>query len=468
MSGNFGRLIAALLASALVASCGGTSGSPAPGAPANRAPTFSSAGSATIPENSMDVFYTAAASDPDGDAVTYTIAGGADAGSFMLTGPALSLNAPANFDRYADADRNNVYEVTLQASDGRGGTSLLPLAVAISNAREGIAVTQLATGFAANSFLVANSFTTAIFAVEPTGAIWQVDPVTGTSSIIAQTFSAGETGRVIAAAESNLFVMVLIADGDRIVARSIPHSQTRFTTTRTIQLASGVVPTPAATLFTGSGSYLFAAIGDPPGNLAQDNSSGYGKVHLVQFARCGVTSDTYCLKSDYRGIGVREPAGGTDLGNLTLLLDRNPDTHDEASLFDMFGGTANFEWPYKAGTVTVRDGLIGRGAEPSLIFPRGTSPTQSAGLIGGLIYRGAVVSLQNNMVFADREGRFFVAPTSLLTNGGLQDLSRNDNRAVDFRPINGTLNLATGLGSNQSGRMFIMDQDGDLFAVDPG
>lgn len=414
----------------------------------------------------MAVFYTAAANDPEGDAITYSIAGGADAGVFTLTGQALSLNAPANFDRFADADRNNVYEVILQASDGKGGTSLLPVSVAVTNAREGIVVTPLRTGFAPGSFLVANRFTTPIFAVEPTGAIWKVDPVTGIASIIAQAFAAGETGRVIAAAEVSSFIVVLIADGDRILARSITDNPVYYNFNNTVQLASGLVPTPAVTLFTGSGGYLFAGIGDPQGNLAQLNNSGYGKVHFVEVDRCGVTSFTYCLRSDYRGIGVRDPAGGTDVGNFTLLLDRNSDTHDEASLFDLFGGTANFEWPYKAGTVTVRDGLIGRGAEPSLIFPRGTSPTQSAGLIGGLLYRGAVVSLQNNMVFADREGRFFVAPTSLLTNGGLQDLSRNDNRAADFQPLSGTLNQPVGIGSNQAGRMFILDQDGDLFAVD--
>ncbi|WP_040410163.1 cadherin repeat domain-containing protein, partial [Asticcacaulis sp. AC402] len=64
--------------------------------------------------------YVAAATDAENDALTYSIAGGADAALFGIdaaTG-ALSFLAAPNFEAPGDAGGNNVYDVTLRVSDG--------------------------------------------------------------------------------------------------------------------------------------------------------------------------------------------------------------------------------------------------------------------------------------------------------------------------------------------------------------
>src|SRR5512147_1444448 len=89
-----------LILSALLGAsgCGGGSGtldgtSPPPAG--NRAPAFTSAATATTPENVTGIIYTATASDPDGNPLTFSLSGGADRAAFAMTaGGALSFVVP--------------------------------------------------------------------------------------------------------------------------------------------------------------------------------------------------------------------------------------------------------------------------------------------------------------------------------------------------------------------------------------
>jgi Ca2+-binding RTX toxin-like protein len=90
----------------------------------NKAPVISSnSGGATaavaINENATAVT-TVKATDPEGNTIAYSISGGADAALFKIdakTG-ALSFKAAPNFEAPKDAGKNNVYDVTVKASDG--------------------------------------------------------------------------------------------------------------------------------------------------------------------------------------------------------------------------------------------------------------------------------------------------------------------------------------------------------------
>ena len=90
----------------------------------NRPPQITSLGggdlaSTSAPENQTAVTDVDAI-DPDGDTITYSITGGADAARFAINSGTgvLTFAAPADFENPSDADRNNVYEVTVGASDG--------------------------------------------------------------------------------------------------------------------------------------------------------------------------------------------------------------------------------------------------------------------------------------------------------------------------------------------------------------
>jgi VCBS repeat-containing protein len=108
----------------------------------NEQPTITSDGgglsaSVNATENSTTVT-TASASDPDAGAVlTYSISGGADAAKFSInpaTGTLTFITAP-NFEAPTDSGANNVYDVTVQVSDGTL-TDSQSIAVTVHNANE--------------------------------------------------------------------------------------------------------------------------------------------------------------------------------------------------------------------------------------------------------------------------------------------------------------------------------------------
>ena len=89
--------------------------------------------SVSIPENSTAVT-TVTATDPDGQTLGYSIAGGADSAFFGIdaTGALAFITGP-DFEAPADAGANNIYDVTVQVSDGNGGLDAQAIAVTVTD-----------------------------------------------------------------------------------------------------------------------------------------------------------------------------------------------------------------------------------------------------------------------------------------------------------------------------------------------
>ena len=85
----------------------------------NEIPTITSATSASILENTSGTIYTASATDPENDTLTYSLSG-TDQDNFIIdpSNGAISFAATPNYETPTDADTNNVYQVTLEVSDG--------------------------------------------------------------------------------------------------------------------------------------------------------------------------------------------------------------------------------------------------------------------------------------------------------------------------------------------------------------
>ncbi|MDF1769453.1 MAG: hypothetical protein P1U43_11930, partial [Maricaulis sp.] len=114
-------VLAALAGGGLAVGAGGSS-SPNDAPPPNAAPVFTSSASASVGENQASAF-TAAASDADGDGVTYALSG-TDAALFAIdasTGVVTFLTAP-DYEAPADGDGDNVYDLVVTASDGTNTT----------------------------------------------------------------------------------------------------------------------------------------------------------------------------------------------------------------------------------------------------------------------------------------------------------------------------------------------------------
>jgi Ca2+-binding RTX toxin-like protein len=105
-------------------------------ASANRPPAFTSPTAYTIPENQAQVA-TVAAQDPDGNSLTYGIVGGADANLFQINASTgvLRFKVAPDFEVPADAGANNVYNVTVSASDGFASVTQA-LAISVSDVVE--------------------------------------------------------------------------------------------------------------------------------------------------------------------------------------------------------------------------------------------------------------------------------------------------------------------------------------------
>lgn len=95
----------------------------------------------SIAENTTSVGTLAAVDQDVGQTHTYSIAGGADAALFTIDGQTGALNfiAAPDFEAPSDADGDNVYDVTVQVSDGLLSDSKT-IAVTVTNAA-GVAIT---------------------------------------------------------------------------------------------------------------------------------------------------------------------------------------------------------------------------------------------------------------------------------------------------------------------------------------
>ena len=87
----------------------------------NEKPMLPASATVSVLENQTVVTPAVQAVDPDGEALSYSISGGADAGKFVVnasTGVLTFIAAP-DYENPADADKNNSYVVQVTVSDGK-------------------------------------------------------------------------------------------------------------------------------------------------------------------------------------------------------------------------------------------------------------------------------------------------------------------------------------------------------------
>ncbi len=119
------------------------------GTPVNDAPVITSNGggagvSVGVAENSTAVT-TVTSSDVDGGAAGYSILAGGDAVRFTInpTTGVLSFLAAPDHENPTDGGLDNVYNLTVQVSDGSGGTDTQAIAVTVADVADGIRITPI-------------------------------------------------------------------------------------------------------------------------------------------------------------------------------------------------------------------------------------------------------------------------------------------------------------------------------------
>ena len=105
-----------LISTFTLIACGGDDG----GGGTGTTPVFISATSIDVTENTTVTGYTAVATDDDGDAVTYSLTGGADQSAFSINSSSgvLSFTTAPDFESPTDSGSDNTHVVEITATDG--------------------------------------------------------------------------------------------------------------------------------------------------------------------------------------------------------------------------------------------------------------------------------------------------------------------------------------------------------------
>ena len=489
---------------------GGAGGGTQPPPTMNRPPAFTSAASVNVPENSVGTIYTAVATDPDGNAITYSLSGGADRGAFAITGTgALSFVLPPDFDAPTDADQNNIYLVQIAASDGVTSATL-DLAVTVTNAGpDAFHVTRVAVGFASPLYLTAvPDGSGRVFVVERAGRIRILTPSTGAVAatpfldVSAQTTTDGERGLLGFApapdfTTSGTFYIYMTNSAGQIEIRRYRtlggnRDQADPATADAILTIDHPVNSNhnGGWLAFGPDGLLYMGVGDGGGGGDPPNNAQNLNVLLGKILRIDPSSDAFPADParDYAippsnpfaaaggrpeiwAYGLRNPFRNnfdTVTGNL-WIGDVGQDAREEIDLLRPTDGGANLGWRIMEGSAVFAGPTIPGLTPPVAEYLHGNGARQGNTVTGGLVYRGPIESLNGHYIFADFiDGNIWSIPIAQVAPGSTLGSERFVLRRAQFTPNAGAIANPVCFGFDQAGNVYIVDFGGSIFRIDAG
>ncbi len=490
-------------------SCGGGGGNPGPGpAPGNRPPSITSPATASVVENSSGTIYTATATDPDGNALTFSLAGGADRARFQITtAGGLSFVTPPDFEGPTDTDRNNVYLVQISVSDG-STSAVLDLSINVTNAgNDAFRVARVGTGFSAPIYLAAvPDGSGRVFVVERAGRIRILNPANGAVlptpflDISAETTTDGERGLLGFAVAPNFqttgafYVFLTNLSGHIEVRRYVTLANNRD---RADPATGDVILTilhpgfsnhnggwldfgPDGLLYLGVGDG--GGAGDPSGN-GQNRNVLLGKILRIDIAGDAFPGDPlrdYAIPAsnpfaagggapEIWAYGLRNPFRASfdpATGNL-WIGDVGQGAREEIDLMRPTDGGANFGWNLFEGTAPFSGQATPGLTPPVAEYLHGNGPRQGNSVTGGRVYRGPVEGLNGQYIFADFiSGNIWSIPVAQVSLGMTISSADFILRNADFAPNQGTINNIAAFGVDQAGNVYIVDLGGEIFRIE--
>jgi glucose/arabinose dehydrogenase len=496
------------LVAALLAACGGGGsggGSPTP-TPANQAPSFTSGATASAPENATGSVYTAAASDPDGNALTFAISGGADRERFRITpAGALSFASAPDFEAPADADRDNVYRVELSVSDGQASATLA-LSVTVTNAgSDALVVRRVGSGFSEPLYLTGFPENSGrVLVVEKGGRVRLLSPASGQA---ADPPFLDIRGTISTDGERGLLGLALAGDfeasGVFYIYVTNPAGDIELRRYRTLGDRTRADPASGDVLLRiahprsnhnggwidfGPDGFLYLATGDgggggdPDGN-GQNRNTLLGKILRIDVSRDAFPDDpnrdyTIPPGNPFAGgggapevwaLGLRNPFRASfdaATGNL-IIGDVGQGAAEEISLMRPGDGGANFGWSILEGTRALQGGATAGLTPPVAEYEHGSGPRNGRSVTGGHVYRGSVERLRGQYVFGDFvTGNLWSLPAASLAVGTTIPAAQFTLRTEEFRPAAGAIGNVASFGVDRAGELYIVDFDGEIFRIE--
>ncbi len=496
LSGIFGIL--------LLAGCGGGGGGNQPGPQPSQPPSITSPASANVAENSVGTIYTATATDPDGDALTFSLSGGADQTAFAITAAgALSFARIPDFEFPTDADQNNVYQVQLSVSDGTT-SAVLNLAVTVTNVGpDAFEVTRVGAGFVAPLYLTSvPDGSGRVFVVEKAGRIRILNPASGAIAAtpffdaVAEIDDSGERGLLGLAlapdfATSRTFYVFLTIPGGQIQVRRYrtlagnPNQADPTTADIILAINHSAGNHNGGWLEFGPDGLLYLAVGDDalPAN-AQNMNVLTGKILRIDPRTDAFPADPlrdYAIpagnpfaqaggRPEIWAAGLRNPfrASFDPLTQNLWIGDVGQNEREEIDLMRPANGGANFGWPNFEGTA-----IFNGPATPGLVPPVAEylhgvgGPREGFSVTGGYVYRGPVESLRGHYIFGDFiTANIWSIPIARISLGTTIPSSQFILRNAAFAPSQGTIDNISSFGVDQAGNLYIVDFQGEIFRVE--
>ena len=494
-----------LAACLLLSACGGGGSSGAgSGGSSNAAPVITSGAMASVVENGTAA-YTATATDADGNAVAWTLSG-TDAARFSIntTTGAVTFAAPPNFEWPLDSNRDNIYDITVTASDGISATSKA-VSLTVTDKIGHVSTRKIAGGFTQPRYLLDRGDNSGrVLVVEKTGKVKVLDPQTGVTEakpfldVSGSISTNGEQGLLgIALAPdfstTGIFYAYLAATNTDIQIRKFTANANGATDNVGDVILD--IPHPTNTNHYGgwlgfdSNGYLVIGVGDGGGagdvpNNAQNKNALLGKILRIDPRTDAYPSDTnrdYAIPAtnpfavsggapEIWHWGLRNPFRNSfdaTTGNF-YIGDVGQDAWEEVDLVRPTDPGFNFGWKILEGNHTYSAGATTGLQAPVLEYPHGTGPLQGDSLIGGYVYRGPVVALRGQYVFGDYVNKriWSVAASSMVQGTTLANTSFTD-RTTDFTPATGAIGNISSFGVDDRGNLYILDiANGAIFMVD--
>lgn len=498
------RLSLALLAAGSISACGSSQGgsnpTPAPtptptSSVVNNPPQIAHQVYVDFNENGTGPVHTVSAIDLEGDPIAFSLSG-PDADKFVISsGGALSFKNSPDYEATTDATLDNVYAVTVTASDGRLSAQQLVGVTVRDVTTSKHQIRKFATGVSeVTAIQPVPGDNTALFITERTGRVRLVSRTTGAIAatpfldVSAEINIDGNRGLTAFApapdfAQSHIVYAAMTTKAGELEVR---RYKTRAGNDREIDPAS------ADTIFRiantdnerlggwigfGQDKMLYIGVGDPTG-YGQDRADLFGKLLRVDVSSDQFPADQnrdYAIPadnpfaSDVRTpeiwvIGMMHPHGGRfDPVTGYLWI---------SDYFTTGPGRRNFLT--EVNMVRDKDKGLNYGPPPSTTIPDDyvypivytgfglTPPVKNEGvLVPGLVYRGPVEQYQGRYIYNKMIGTYrSVRAFAVMQSAHLPDGRSEAGLDVATRPT-------TGYGYDAANNLYIANTAGDIFIVEP-
>lgn len=451
------KYLIAFSALATLAGCGGGGSSGGGGGSSgNRPPAFTTGANLTSAEQRVssnqttipNVIAQLAASDPEGTAVTFTIASGKDSALFNFrdgVNGALAFIRPPSFETPEDANRDNVYEVDVVASDGTASTTRTFL-VTLTNTTEGLSVQRLATGLPGNAVLVFDQVSNQLATISRAGDVFDINLSSGAVTARGRIPNLPAGTEVLDAVPTEIAgsgYSIVTRNGNTIGMRTVRRDNlgTVIAVLPDITFPGTTQPITASLWVGGGEPYLALGDGGIP-DAAQDPNNLLGNVTEMRFF-AAPPGQAIQLTPRVRSWGLRSPVL-VDANNRQQSIDRGP-TFNEFNLepFSLVVGANNFEWPIRDGRTAVgfTGTVTGTRVGPEFVAQIGASGVgRWVDALAGL----QPVGWEEVTLFSDDQGNIFSYSFVLGTS------PRFEQRNADFAPNAGTINGIVAMTSNSA------------------